>query len=187
MLKPTKGGDRVLYGGVEINEARLLTHNILFSLMLVILLAVAVVAFLTFRSKKDPKTQNRIARLKQRSETDSKAKKQLEKLERKQSRRVKDSLGIKLLVFSLLAVLIFLNVFVALIPGWTDYVKKDYIVYDGELSGEYEVKRYIRDSTIFLPDGTKISGALGLDDGMHTEIIIYSKRTKIALGRESGE
>ena len=54
----------------------------------------------------------------------------------------------KVLIFSLLLVLFSITLFVAVIPGWTDYVKKDYVVYGGDLSVEYEVHRYIRSSTI---------------------------------------
>lgn len=71
-----------------------------------------------------------------------------------------------------------------MIPGWTDYAKKDYVVFDGSslVENGFNVHKFTRSSHIILPDGTRLTGSLGLEDGEHHGRIVYSKRTKIALG-----
>ena len=176
-----KGGV-MLYNDIAINEGKLLANNIVSTLIFLFLIVICVMVFCVYRCKENPKTQNRMKRLKVKAETDSNAKKQLEKLESKQKKRKKDGISDKVLIFSLLLVLIAMNLFIAVIPGWTDYIKKDYIVYGGDLNVEYEVHRHIRSSSIILEDGTVLSGGFGLDEGKHSETIVYAKRTKIVIG-----
>ena len=66
--------------------------------------------------------------------------------------------------------------------GVCNYEKKDYIVYHGSLERGFEVHRFTKTSYIELDDGTRITGSLGLEEGMHSKTIVYSKRSKIALG-----
>lgn len=70
--------------------------------------------------------------------------------------------------------------FLCVIPGWTDYILKDYEIYDGE----FEVVRYTRRNYIIFEDGTSISGSLGMERGTYNRKIVYSSRSKIALGVE---
>ena len=171
-----------MYSGIEINEGKLLANNIVFTLILLFIITIGVFAFFVYRNRENKKTKDRIKHLEAKAKTDSLAQKQLERLNRKRNKRKKDGILDKVLIFSLLLVLFSITLFVSVIPGWTDYVKKDYVVYGGDLSVEYEVHRYIRSSTIILEDGTILTGAFGLDDGKHTETIVYSRRTKIVIG-----
>lgn len=173
-----------MYKGIEINEGKLLANNTVFTLILLFLIVISVIAFFVYRNRENPKTKERRMRLKSKAHTDLNAKKQYEKLERKRKKRNKDDSANKSLVFSLLMLLIVINLFAAVIPGWVDYIKKDYIVYGGDMTVEYEVHRYIRSSTITLEDGTVLSGVFYLDEGTHGETIVYSRRTKIVVGIE---
>ncbi len=174
----------LLYNGIELNEGKLLANNIVFTLILVFLIVMCVIAFLVYRNRENPKSKERRIRLKSKAQTDPDAQKQYEKLERKRKKRNKDDIADKLLVFSLLTILIVINLFAAVIPGWVDYIKKDYIVYGGDTTVEYEVRRYIRSSTITLEVGTVLSGVFCLDEGTHGNTIVYSRRTKIVVGIE---
>ena len=171
-----------MYNGIEINEGILLANNIIFTLILLFLVVVGVFAFVVFRNSKNSKTEDRIKHLKLKADTDPEAKKQLEKLQRKFRKKNAHNTLDKVLVFSLLVILIFINLFVAVIPGWVDYIKKDYVVIGGDLAREYDVHRTIRYSTITLEDGTVLTGSLGLSEGKHSYAIVYSRRTKYLLG-----
>ena len=171
-----------MYSGIEINEGKLLANNIVFTFILLFLIAIGVFALFVYRDQENVKAKERFKHLESKAKTDPNAQKQLEKLKRKRNKRKKDGILDKVLIFSLLLVLFSITLFVAVIPGWTDYIKKDYVIYGGDLSVEYEVHRYIRTSTITLEDGTVLTGAFGLEDGKHTEAIVYSRRTKIVIG-----
>lgn len=171
-----------MYNGIEINEARLLANNIIFSLLLLFTIVVATAAYFAFCDKEKFINAARIKALREKAATDPVAKKRLRKMERKHKNRLKNDRFNKILTFSLTSLLIFINLFAAVIPGWTDYIKKDYVVYGGETATEYDVQRYVRTSTVTLDDGTVLTGPFGLDQGKHNERIVYSKRTKIVLG-----
>jgi len=68
--------------------------------------------------------------------------------------------------------------FISLIPGWSDYIQKDYVVYEGS----FEVTGVGGDMKIILEDGTSLKEQRGLDEGEFEGRIVYSKRTKIPLG-----
>lgn len=73
------------------------------------------------------------------------------------------------------------------IPLWTDYIKKDYIVYSGNFSvernGTIGIKYYRYSYDYILEDGTELSGSnMDLDIGEYNKTIVYSKRTKNVLG-----
>ncbi len=70
------------------------------------------------------------------------------------------------------------TLFICLIPGWSDYIKKDYVVYEGS----YEVTGVGGDMKIILEDGTSLKEQSGLDEGEFEGRVVYSKRTKIPLG-----
>ena len=64
------------------------------------------------------------------------------------------------------------------IPGWTDYVKKDYVVYKGEITVYQQTRR----SRIELEDGTTVWGTGNFDQEDTYGTVIYSRRTKQFLG-----
>ena len=68
--------------------------------------------------------------------------------------------------------------FWAVIPGWTDYAEKDYVVYTGEIS----VHGQMRHSYIELEDGTTVWGRGDFDAEDTYGTVVYSKRTKEFLG-----
>lgn len=183
MLYYIQGGGYVLYNGVEINDIKLLVWVIVFSVILLFLIIVGIVGYFIFYNKENSKNAKRIKDLRQKALTDPIAEKRLRKMERKQKRNLGSDRFNKILTFSLIFVLVFVNLFLCVIPGWTDYIKKDYIAYGGQLSVENSiyVHRYLRTSTITLEDGTVLTGSLGLEDGKYSKRIVYSKRTKIAL------
>ena len=166
------------YQGIEISEARLLTVNILFSALFLLLIGLALWYFIFVCERPNKKALQRIKKLKARAETDPNAEKELQKLLSKKKRKHQRTLYEDILIIALVILLISLLLWLAIIPGWLDYIKKDYLVY----TGNFEVTRYTRKSYITLDDGTRLKGALGLSEGHHNDIIVYSKRTKIALG-----
>lgn len=167
-----------MYNGIELNEARLLANNIVFSLAAVLLIAVGVAAWAAFRNKDAAKNCERMRQLHSRAETDPIAQKRLKRMQRKHKNGQRKTIVDKIVTFSLIAILLCVSLFVAVIPGWTDYIQKDYVVYTGEI----EVVDDQRAPRIILQDGTVISGDLGLDDGEYSETIVYSKRTKMLVG-----
>lgn len=176
-----------MYNGIEINDTRLLVWVIVFSLILLFTIIVGVVAYFVFYNKENFKNAKRIKTLREKAITDPIAEKRLRKMERKHKRNLKNDRFNKVLILSLIMILVFINLFLCVIPGWTDYIKKDYIVYNGNLSVECSiyVHKYLRTSTITLEDGTVLTGALGLEEGQHNKRIVYSKRTEIALWIEN--
>ncbi|MBE6671989.1 MAG: hypothetical protein E7599_00505 [Ruminococcaceae bacterium] len=169
-----------MYHGIQISQTRLIANNIIFTCLLLITVGLGIWYLIFTHTSGNLKDRKRIKRLKQKANRDPYAEKQLQKLKRKQKSVKKTSLSTDILVWSLLIVLLSLNLFLAIIPGWTDYIKKDYVVYEGS----FVVDRYTRGSHINLEDGTRLTGALDLGEGEHTGRIVYSRRTKIALGND---
>ena len=165
------------YNAIEVNDAKLLIWVIVFSLILLFTIIVGVVAYSVFNNKENSISAKRIRTLREKATTDPIAEKRLRKIERKHKKNLKHDRVNKFLIFTLILILVSLNLFLCVIPGWMDYIKKDYIVHKGNLS----VSRYTRISTITLEDGTMLSGSLGLEEGQHNLKIVYSKRTKLAL------
>lgn len=64
------------------------------------------------------------------------------------------------------------------IPGWTDYIRKDYVVYTGEITVYNQMKR----SRIELEDGTTIWGRGDFNEEDTYGTVVYSRRTKLFLG-----
>ena len=142
-----------------------------------------MVAYCVFNNKETAKNAERIRTLREKAKTDPIAEKRLRKMERKHKRNLKNNRVDSILVFALILILVFANLFLCVIPGWSDYINKDYVVYDGTLSVENSiyVHKFLRTSTITLEDGTVLTGSLGLEEGQHNIKIVYSKRTEIAL------
>lgn len=170
------------FNGIEIAEYRLLTESIFFSVFFVIGIGLAIFFLIMtkdIRSKDN--TKNLFYELEARAETDERAKKRLEKLKRKNKKKRKErradaAFGCVLLAFCVgIAVCALL---VGVIPGWTDYIKKDYVVYEGAI----EVYRSGKHSYIKLEDGTVIDGRSGFSYDDKYGTVVYSKRSKITLG-----
>lgn len=169
----------MIYNGVTINDTMLLVYNILFTFLLLLVLGVTVFAIRSCRSS-DAKKQREIRKkLEEKAKTDPYAKKKLDKMNRKRNKSIKQEMFEKIFAFAVLTALSFTMLFFFFIPGWTDYVKKDYVVYEGTVTVTREY--YRRHSYTYLDDGTCLTGRLGLDEGEHNVTIVYSKRTEIAL------
>ena len=90
---------------------------------------------------------------------------------------------VRIVIICVLIALLTLLLSVALVPGWADYTKKDYVEY----VGDFECQRNGKAVFTYLPDGTKLEGAYGLDEGEYYGRVVYSKRTKINLLSEISE
>ncbi len=166
------------YSGIEINEVNLLITNISFTFILTIAIAATVWGFFVFFDKRDKKTKEVYKKLKIKAENDPYAKKKFEKMKRK--RFDKKDIWLEIFICCLLLFAIIVPSFFYVIPGWTDYVIKDYLIYDGE----FTVCRGNRHKYIILENGTELTGGLGFDEGIHNGTIVYSQRSKITLGKK---
>lgn len=93
-----------MYSGIEINEGKLLANNIVFTLILLFIIAIGVFAFFVYRDRENKKTKGRIKHLEAKAKTDPIAQKQLERLNRKRNKRKKDGILDKVLIFSVFAI-----------------------------------------------------------------------------------
>ena len=178
-----------MFNGIAISDTRLLVWSIFFSIALLVIIGISIVACISFYDKENTKNAKRIKALREQALTDPTAEKRLQKLERMHKRKFKNVMLDKIITLLLVTILFFVDLFVGVIPGWTDYIKKDYVIYEGNsvLENGFNVKRYTRSSYITLADGTRLTGSLGLDDGEYKGRIVYAKRTKIALGFEENK
>ena len=169
--------------GIPISESLLLMNGIVFTCILLASLVIALVAFLLLRDKdaSRKKRKEAIRRLEAKSETDSHAAKRLKRLKRRERKVFKEALGHNLLIALLCSGLIAVNLFLGVIPTWSDYIQKDYVVYEGDFTVRH-LRRNHR--VIILSDGTTVHGALGLEEGFYTDTIVYSRRARVALGME---
>ncbi|MBR2622014.1 MAG: hypothetical protein IKC97_06530 [Clostridia bacterium] len=154
------------FHSIPIEEYRLLASNIIFTLLLVIAVVAMGVLIYTIVSGREQKT----------------GKKQLKKLQQQRKRRRKNSradLFCDMFILTLSVCFISFLLVAIIIPGWTDYIVKDYIVY----IGEFEVDRpSMKSAFIVLEDGTTLQGGLGLDEGRGEGTIVYAKRSRTPLG-----
>ena len=170
------------FNGIEIAEYRLVIESIFFSVFFVIGIGLAIFFLIMtkdIRSKDN--TKNFFYELEARAETDERAKKRLEKLKRKDRKKQKEKRADRIFFSILLLLCVGIMVFslvVGVIPGWTDYVKKDYVVYEGTI----EVHRSGKHTYIKLEDGTEIYGSSGFSYDDKYGTVVYSKRSKITLG-----
>ena len=107
--------------------------------------------------------------------------KQLEKIERRNKRRRRrdmEGVIVNVLIVCFLIGFTIADLSLGIVPGWTDYIKKDYVVYTGGLEVYVQGKR----SYIKLEDGTVIQGKGDFDSDDTYGTIVYSKRSKLFLG-----
>ena len=134
----------------------------------------------TSLTMKNPKEKRRIKKLRENARFDEGAQKQLDKLERKNKRRRKrgrKNIINDILVWGLSLCVAALILFFAIIPGWTDYIRKDYVVYTGEITVYHQQRPRIE-----LEDGTVVWGRGDFDNKDNYGTLIYSRRTKLFLG-----
>ena len=70
------------------------------------------------------------------------------------------------------------DMFLCVIPGWCDYIKKDYIMY----TGNFEVIDSLRRPHIKLKDGMVVWGGSIYDSNDNYGTIVYAKRSCRLLG-----
>ncbi len=169
------------FNGIEIAEYKLLTHNIFFSAFLIIGIVLTVVAIIMLKSNFPKENSKHVNELKKRAEKDAWAKKRMEKLERKAKRKrkqMRDDIIFECFLLTLCVGIVIVSLLAGVIPGWTDYIKKDYVVYTGEIVVYDNYKR----GYIIIEDETKIEGTSIFDSNDKSGTLVYSKRMRIALG-----
>ena len=170
------------YNGIPISELRLLVHIILFMILFLGCAVVLGFGIHIWRTMKSSKERQHIKRLKAKAaQNDQLAQKQLQKIERKKKRRWKhdkEDIVVDILIWGLTVCLCGVMLGWAIIPGWMDYIKKDYVVYTGEIAVCVGGKR----SYIKLEDGTTVWGRGDFDDEDTRGTVVYSRRTKQFLG-----
>jgi len=170
-----------MLNGIPISELRLIVHSVVFTLLFLSLMVAS--GFLGYASLKlkNPKEKEHLRKLKEKAQSDELAKKQLEKIERKNKRRrkrEKENIITDAIIWSISVCLAIVILAWGVIPGWTDYVKKDYVVYKGEITVYQQTRR----SRIELEDGTTVWGIGNFDQEDTYGTVIYSRRTKQFLG-----
>ena len=170
-----------VFEGIPMSESKLVLSIIFYCLLLVVLLiAAALWAYYSFCDR-DKKQIERVKRLRELAKTDEAAKRQLQKLERKEKKRRKaqwEDRAVTVFLGGLIVVCICLILGFGIIPALTDYQKKDYVVYTGELEVSYTQKRYC----ITLGDGTTIEGSGPFDSDDTYGTVVYTKRSRLLLG-----
>ena len=170
-----------MFDGIPISELRLIVHSIIFTIMFIgLMVAVGFWAY-TSLTLKNPKEKEHLRRLKEKAQSDELAKKQFEKLERRNKRRrrrERKNIVTDVFIWSIsvcvgVAILVW-----GIIPGWTDYIRKDYVVYTGEITVYNQMNR----SRIELEDGNTIWGRGDFNEEDTYGTVVYSRRTKQFLG-----
>ena len=169
------------YMGIPISEHRFLTHTILFTVLFALLLAAAFIWMALSLSMKNKKDRQHVRNLKRRAKNDDVAKKQLEKIKRKNKRRRyghKGRVVVEIVCWMLFIAFAAVLLLWCVIPGWMDFIKKDYVVYTGGI----KVVGSLRQSHVELEDGTVVwgRGVLNADDTHGT--VVFAKRSKMLLG-----
>ena len=171
------------WNGIPINEGKLLVLTVIFTAVAVGLIVLGIFWLKNAIEDFCPNRSNRrcIEAIKARGADDPKAQKRLRKLERKQKKLQKERRK-TILEDSLIGLLIVgalvIDLVLCVIPGWSDYIAKDYVVYEGE----FEVVSYTRNHYIILENGTRLSGSAGLAEGEHRGQVVYAARSEIVLG-----
>ena len=169
------------FNGIPISDYRVLVHSIIFSIMFLALMIVFGFWLYISLTMKNPKERQRLRNLKEKAQNDETARKQLEKIERKNKRRRqrnKDNIITDIVIGSFTVCMATVILAWGAIPGWTDYIRKDYAVYTGEI----EVYRQLKRSRIELEDGTTVWGIGDFDEEDAYGTVVYSRRTKQFLG-----
>lgn len=167
-------------GGIAISQVRLILSNIWFTVLALVLMVVVIGFAFISHSRDVRRTKNRISELSARPNQDPSTHRRIAKLQRRLAREKKERCQ-DWWIYAISVPLIALMLVFFVIPGWTDYACKDYVVYEGT----FTVKRSLRHSYVFLEDGTQLRGAIGLEEGTHEGQVVYTKRTKITLGGET--
>ena len=166
---------------IPISELRLIVHSIIFTILFIGLMAAVGFWVYTSLTLKNPKRKEYLRKLKEKAQNDDFAKKQLGKIKRRNKRRRKQerkNIITDVFIWSIsvcvgVAILVW-----GIIPGWTDYIRKDYVVYKGEITVYQQMKR----SRIELDDGTVIWGIGDFNEHDTYGTVVYSRRTKQFLG-----
>ena len=169
------------FNGIPISEYVVLVHSIIFSVLLLGVLAAFGFWLYTMKRMKNPKERQRLRNLKEKSRDDETAKKQLEKIERRNKRRRRrdrEGVIVNVLIWCFLIGFTAVDLSLGIVPSFTDYVRKDYVVYTGEI----EVCIQGKSSYIELEDGTVVKGRGDFDSDDTYGTIVYSKRSKLFLG-----
>ena len=167
--------------GIPISELRLIVHSIIFTILFIGLMVAVEFWVYTSLTLKNPKRKEYLRKLKEKAQSDDFAKKQLEKIKRRNKRRHKrerKNIITDVFIWSIsicvgVAILVW-----GIIPGWTDYIRKDYVVYKGKIT----VYQQMKNSRIELDDGTVIWGIGDFNEHDTYGTVVYSKRTKQFLG-----
>ena len=170
------------FNGIPISDYRVLVHSIIFSILFLgLMIAFSFWLYISL-TMKNPKERQHLRKLKEKAQTDETARRQLEKIERKNKRRRqrnKDNIITDIIIIWSATVCLAVAILAwGVIPGWTDYIRKDYVVYTGEITVHNQMKR----SRIELEDGTTIWGRGDFNEEDTYGTVVYSRRTKQFLG-----
>ena len=169
------------FNGIPISEYVVLVHSIIFSVLLLGVLAAFGFWLYTMKRMKNPKERQRLRNLKAKSRDDETAKKQLEKMERRNKRRRRhdrEGVIVNVLIWCLSICFSVTVLSLGIVPSLTDYIRKDYVVYTGDIEVCIQGKR----SYIELEDGTVVKGRGDFDSDDTYGTVVYSKRSKLFLG-----
>ena len=172
-----------MYNGIPISELYLIVHSVVFTMLFLGL--VVAVCFWGYNSliPKNKKEKEHLKKLKEKSQSDELAKKQLEKIKRKKKRRhkrEKENIITDIFIWSISVCVGVAILTWGIIPAWTDYIRKDYVVYKGKIT----VYQQMKNSRIELEDGTVVWGIGDFDEHDTYGTVVYSRRTKQFLGSE---
>ena len=170
-----------MFNGIPISEYRLLAHSVIFTILFLGLAVAFVFWFYVSLTMKNPKEKEHLRKLKEKAQNDESAKKQLEKIERKNKRRrmrEKENIITDIIIWSISTCLAIVILAWGVIPGWVDYIRKDYVVY----KGEFTVYQQMKNSRIELEDGTVVRGIGDFNEHDTYGTVVYSRRTKKFLG-----
>ncbi|MBP3437119.1 MAG: hypothetical protein J6K61_04335 [Clostridia bacterium] len=142
------------FNGIAISESRLLNHNIIVTAILILCLALLI--FLLCHTIKRYKKFN------------------------EKKGKIRNTFVANFIVIGILFCLIIVFGVFSVLPSWTDYIKKDYVIYIGDFSVNDSNTKY--GSHILLNDGTTLTGAADFDAEDTNGHVVYSKRSKITLG-----
>ena len=116
------------FNGTPISDYRVLVHSIIFSILFLgLMVAVGFWAY-TSLTLKNPKEKEHLRRLKEKAQSDELAKKQFEKLERRNKRRrrrERKNIVTDVFIWSISVCVGVAILAWGIIPGWTDYIRKD--------------------------------------------------------------
>ena len=143
------------FNGINIDESRLLNHNIVVTIVFVLLFSLCL--FLLWHT---------IIRYQKAKRT---------KVKKKGKGFVPEFVVLSLLLVGIVAFSVF-----QVLPSWLDYVNKDYIVYTGDFRVEESGTKY--GGTIKLSNGETIKGITLFESDDSTGTIVYSSRSKVVLG-----